>query len=106
MDYHFSYREKNGSVCLILSYKVGSRWRQKTRQGFKTQREARQHQDELLVAAQKEIGTTLDKTLKAITLRQFWAIFKRDMQGRLTYGSILAYEDAETIQKNFDQHLF
>lgn len=93
MDYHFSYREKNGSVCLILSYKVGSRWRQKTRQGFKTQREARQHQDELLEAAQKEIGTTLDKTLKAITLRQFWTMFKRDMQGRLTYGSILAYED-------------
>lgn len=79
MDYHFSYREKNGSVCLILSYKVGSRWRQKTRQGFKTQREARQHQDELLEAAQKEIGTTLDKTLKAITLRQFWTMFKRDM---------------------------
>ena len=51
----FSYREKNGSVCLILSYKVGSRWRQKTRQGFKTQREARQHQDELLEAPRKRL---------------------------------------------------
>ncbi|WP_432642856.1 tyrosine-type recombinase/integrase [Acidaminococcus sp.] len=93
MEYSFSYREKNGSVCLVLSYKVGTRWKQKTKQGFKTQREARQHQDELLEAAQKEIGTTLDKTLKAITLRQFWAIFKRDMQGRLTYSSMLAYGD-------------
>lgn len=48
MEYSFSYREKNGSVCLILSYKVGKRWKQKTKQGFKTQREARKYQDTLL----------------------------------------------------------
>ena len=46
MEYTFSYREKNGGVCLILSYKVGTKWRQKTKQGFKNQREARRYQDE------------------------------------------------------------
>nr|DAL57649.1 MAG TPA_asm: Integrase [Caudoviricetes sp.] len=93
LEYTFSCREKNGSICLILSYKVGHKWRQKTKQGFKTQREARRYQDELLQAVKKDIGTTSDTSLKSITLRQFWGIFKRDMQGRLTYGSILAYED-------------
>lgn len=53
MEYTFSYREKNGGVCLILSYKVGTKWRQKTKQGFKNQREARRYQDELLAASQR-----------------------------------------------------
>lgn len=48
MEYSFSYRERNGSICLVLSYKIGNRWKQKTKQGFKTQREAKKHQDELL----------------------------------------------------------
>ena len=48
MEYHFSTREKNGSICLILSYKVNRKWRQKSRQGFKTKKEARAAQDDLL----------------------------------------------------------
>lgn len=53
MEYSFSSREKNGSICLILSYKVNSKWKQKTKQGFKTLREAKQYQDKLLAAAKK-----------------------------------------------------
>lgn len=50
MEYRFSTREKNGSICLILSYKVNRKWRQKSRQGFKTKKEARAAQDDLLDA--------------------------------------------------------
>ena len=91
MEYTFSYREKNGSVCLILSYKVGRKWKQKTKQGFKTQREARQHQDELLEQVKAQTGLTTDATLKDISLREFFQIFSRDKEHVLTYHSIKCY---------------
>lgn len=91
MDYHFSYREKNGSVCLILSYKVGPRWRQKTRQGFKTQREARKYQDELLKQVRAQVGLTDDALLKDISLRGFFPLFARDKKHALTYHTLQNY---------------
>ena len=78
MEYTFSYREKNGGVCLILSYKVGTKWHQKTKQGFKNQREARRYQDELLAQVKELEGLTDDATLINITLQQFLPIFMRD----------------------------
>lgn len=94
MDYHFSYRAKNGSVCLILSYKVGKKWRQKTRQGFKTQREARQHQDELLEEVKKSEGLSTDTRMKDMTLRQFFELFYRDKKDFLAYSTIINYRNA------------
>lgn len=91
MDYHFSYRTKNGSVCLILSYKVGKKWRQKTRQGFKTQREARQHQDELLEEVRQLEGLTSDTRMRDMTLRQFFDIYQRDKKGSLAYTTLINY---------------
>lgn len=93
MDYHFSYRTKNGSICLILSYKVGKKWHQKTKQGFKTQREARRYQDELLDQARKEAGFAgAPADLKGITLRQFWPMYKRDKAGMLATSTLWSYE--------------
>lgn len=94
MEYTFSYREKNGSVCLVLSYKVGKKWRQKTRQGFKTQREARQHQDELLEEVKRSEGLTTDIRMKDMTLRQFFELFYRDKKDFLAYSTIINYRNA------------
>lgn len=92
MDYHFSYRSKNGSVCLILSYKIGKKWHQKTRQGFKTQREARQHQDDLLEQAKQEAGFAgAAADLKGLTLRQFWPMYERDKREQLSSSTLLSY---------------
>ena len=94
MEYSFSYREKNGSVCLILSYKVGKRWKQKTKQGFKTQREARKYQDTLLAQVKETAGLTDDIRLKDISLRDFFPIFERDKKNILAYNTILNYGNA------------
>lgn len=94
MEYTFSYREKNGSICLILSYKVGTKWRQKTKQGFKNQREARRYQDELLSQVKELEGLTSDINLKDMSLRQFFPIFERDKRELLAYGTIANYSDA------------
>lgn len=93
MEYRFSTRQKNGSVCLILSYKIGKKWHQKTRQGFRTQREARRAQDELLVQAKREAGFAgAAADLKGITLRQFWAMYKRDKAATLAPSTLWSYE--------------
>lgn len=92
MEYSFSFRERNGSICLVLSYKIGNRWKQKTKQGFKTQREAKKHQDELLRLARKEVGFDLDPTLRGITLRKFWAIYERDKSQELTFSTLWTYK--------------
>lgn len=96
MEYSFSYREKNGSVCLILSYKVGKRWKQKTKQGFKTQREARKYQDTLLAQVKESAGLTDDVRMKDISLRTFFPIFERDKQKVLAYNTLLNYGNAIT----------
>lgn len=75
MEYSFSTREKNGGICLILSYKVNSKWKQKTKQGFKTLREAKQYQDKLLAAAKEDAACGADPELADITLRILHGIY-------------------------------
>lgn len=41
MDYNIHYREKDKGIQCIISYKVGGKWKQKSKQGFKSQREAK-----------------------------------------------------------------
>ena len=94
MEYTFSYREKNGSVCLILSYKVGHRWKQKTKQGFKSQREARRYQDTLLAQVKETAGLTDDVRMKDISLRDFFPIFERDKKSILAFNTLLNYKNA------------
>lgn len=41
MDYNVTFRNKNGSVQAVISYKDGDKWKQKSKQGFKTQKAAK-----------------------------------------------------------------
>lgn len=92
MEYHFSTREKNGGICLILSYKVNRKWRQKSRQGFKTKKEARAAQDDLLEAARKDAESGASPELAGITLRDFTEkIFLRDKKNSIEYGTTQFY---------------
>jgi len=76
MKTNTTYRMKDGSWQVIVSYKDGSRWRQKSRQGFATKREAREAEAELLSAI-KERPRPVDEALKDITLIKFCEIYLR-----------------------------
>lgn len=92
MEYSFSTREKNGSICLILSYKVNSKWKQKTKQGFKTLREAKQYQDKLLAAAKEDAACGADPELADITFENFTRnIYLRDKKSSLEYSTLNNY---------------
>ena len=94
MEYTFSTREKNGSVCLILSYKVNGVWKQKTKQGFKSRKEAKRYQDKLLAKAEKDAVPSPDPELEDITLGEFLPIFLRDRREELTYTTRISYRNA------------
>ena len=69
-DYHFSTREKDGGIQLILAYKVGRKWYQKTKQGFRTKREAAAGKRALLLAAEK--SAKIEKDSKDMTFEEFF----------------------------------
>jgi len=49
MDYNITYRDKDGGIQFIISYKDhNGKWRQKSKQGFKKMREAKKTADEML----------------------------------------------------------
>ena len=92
-DYHFSYREKDGGVQLILAYKVGKKWRQKTRQGFRTRREANAAKADLLKEAEK--AAQVNAQLEKLTLRRFYHdFFLRDYCSDLQRSTERSYRAA------------
>lgn len=90
-DYKFTYREKDGGIQLILNYKVGKKWRQKSRQGFRTKREANAAKDDLLIAANQDAAIVSPH--KKLTLQDFiLGDFLRDQQGKLEPATIRSYK--------------
>jgi len=74
MDYNITYRDKNGGIQVIISYKVGKEWRQKSKQGFKLKRDAKKYADTLLEKIKNDVNirnNTPDE-LKGITFGEFF----------------------------------
>lgn len=91
-DYRFSFRQKDGGIQIIISYKDAlGKWRQKSRQGFATMKEAKAAKEELRKLAEQECGLTRDVRLMNMTLLEFTEdIFFRD-HPQLTYNSQKTY---------------
>jgi integrase len=78
MEYNFIYREKNGGIQLILSYKDNQGfWKQKSKQGFRTKSEAKKYQDTLLNAIREELER-IDINTRRITVKDFKDIYFKD----------------------------
>ena len=87
-----TYRQKDGSWQIIVSYKDGSRWRQKSRQGFPTKREAKEYEQQL-IAQIKKAPRPVDKALKNITLAEFCEEYLAN-RNSLVYGTKAIYNHA------------
>lgn len=94
MQHNITLREKDNGWQVIVSYKVGRKWKQKSKQGFKRRREAKEYANELIEELKKTITNPLDDSLKHITLQQFYEIYQRDNKQRTTYNTLIAYNNA------------
>lgn len=72
MDYNVTWRKKDKGWQFIISYKFNGKWKQRSKQGFKTQKEGKPVIDKILNELKKNIKNNVDihdseKTFKEIT---------------------------------------
>ena len=78
-------RKKDGNYQIIVSYKDGIKWKQKSKQGFATQREAKLYGQKIIEELKKTVTNPLDDSLKNITFIELCELY---MRKRLVYQKI------------------
>jgi len=89
MTHTTTYRQKDGSWQIIISYKDGNKWKQKSRQGFPTKKDAKAYEATLLKQI-KNRPQPVDQAMADITLIQFTQYFLKH-RSALTPGSKRQY---------------
>jgi len=69
-----TYRKKDNGWQIIVSYKDGRSWKQKSRQGFPTKGEAKEYEYELIKQIKKQ-PRPLERSLKDISLKDFTEMY-------------------------------
>ena len=90
---NFTIRKKDNGYQLIASYKIGRKWKQKSRQGFSTKLDAKAYQKELLDDIERENGLTSDKRLLNIPFMDFFQEYVLDRES-LSYNTKRLYKMA------------
>ena len=70
MKHTTTYRQKDNGWQIIISYKDGDKWRQKSRQGFQRKSDAKEAEAQLLQEI-KKAPRPVEKAMAGITLREF-----------------------------------
>lgn len=58
MQYSITYRRKDGNWQYIINYKVGNKWKQKSKQGFKTKKDAKPYAEKEALQLIKNLSST------------------------------------------------
>ncbi|WP_438335198.1 tyrosine-type recombinase/integrase [Clostridium cochlearium] len=75
MDYNITWRKKDKGWQFIISYKDSTgKWRQKSKQGFKTQKEGKPVAEKMINELKKNVKT-VDKSFDKITFGEFTEIY-------------------------------
>lgn len=93
MEYNVTYRKKDKGIQCIISYKDNDgRWRQKSKQGFKRQRDAKPWIDSVVEELEKTIKVADE--FRGITFGKFKEIFNNDKKRELAHNTKVSYEQA------------
>lgn len=97
MDFNITYREKDGGLQTIISYKDSTgKWKQKSKQGFKNSKKgekaAASWANDAITELKKNI--TLNRQHEDITLIEFYRLFISDRANALRASTLKGYEDA------------
>lgn len=103
MEYNTTYREKNGGIQVIISYKdeIG-KWKQKSKQGFPNTREGKKQAkieaDNILQEIKEKITNNIDIDLENITLKQFIDMY---LEHKSLYNALRSIEVYKVSLKAF-----
>lgn len=101
MQYNFTVRKKDKGYQIIVGYKIGRTWKQKSKQGFNTQREAKAYGEQILDEIKKNVISPLDDTMQDITFIDFYSVYMDEkhelsINSRKTYDNII-YKDCTKL---------
>lgn len=93
MDYNVTYRKKDKGIQCIISYKDNDgKWRQKSKQGFKRQKDAKPWIDSVVEELEKTIKVADE--FRGITFGEFKEIFNNDKKRELAHNTKVSYQQA------------
>ena len=94
MQYNISVRKKDKGFQIIVSYKDGYKWKQKSKQGFKTKREAKEYGHVIVKELDKTALLTKDTELKELTFKEFADMFLEIKKAHVTHSTLTMYNHA------------
>lgn len=94
MEYKVSTRKKDGNWQCTVRYKQGGKWRSKSKQGFKSEKEAERHSWSLLKQVEKIILLDTPEEFENITLERFIDVFIEDNKNDWSPNTHLATANA------------
>ena len=100
MQYNFTIRKKDKGFQIIVAYKDGYKWKQKSKQGFKTKREAKEYGHVIVKELDKTALLTKDTELKDLTFKEFADMFLEIKKGHVTHNTLTMYRHAVDAYKS------
>lgn len=99
MDYNITYREKNGGIQVIVSYKDGNnKWRQKSKQGFEDSRAGKKQAKEYANKIVNELKEILDlgilQEVEHLTIGELKQEFLDHIKLHREYGTWKGYKES------------
>lgn len=97
MDYNVTYRDKDGGIQVIISYKDElDKWRQKSKQGFPNTREGKKSAkiaaDKILQDLKNKIDLNTDSEFRNITFKNFSTIHMKHIKLNSATNTLVSYE--------------
>lgn len=89
MEYNITYRQKDKGWQYIISYKINGKWKQKSKQGFKSKKEAKPHAEITLQELKNSLN--LNQDLKDITFEEFKNMFLDHIKLHMQENTIRLY---------------
>lgn len=89
MDYNITYRQKDKGWQYIISYKINGRWKQKSKQGFKTKKEAKPYVEKALLDLKNK--QDLNQEFKNITFEEFKNMYIEHIKLHMQENTIRLY---------------
>lgn len=92
MDYNITYRQKDKGWQYIISYKINGKWKQKSKQGFKSKKEAKPYAE--LALKELRDSESLNQDLKEITFRKFVDMYLKHIELHMQNNTVRLYKMA------------
>lgn len=105
LEYNITYRPKDKGWQFIISYKSDGKWKQKSKQGFKTKKEAKPVAEKMVLELKKDLknNSEIDKAYNDITFKELADLYIKHIELYKEYSTIQSYKYAVSKFSNISE---